>query len=50
MISIRHDSYWGDIWYKAAEQTMGLRPVFILKSGVKIKGSGTSSSPYTLAI
>ncbi|MCI8383946.1 MAG: hypothetical protein HFJ33_03650 [Clostridia bacterium] len=37
-------------WYQAQEQTLGLRPVFILKSDVKIKGEGTESSPYYLSI
>lgn len=38
----------GASWYEAKERTLGLRPVFTLKTNVKIKGDGTSSSPYTL--
>ncbi|MCI8383679.1 MAG: hypothetical protein HFJ33_02250 [Clostridia bacterium] len=50
MISITNDGFFGDIWYKAKEQTLGLRPVFTLKLDVKIIGDGTSSNPYILDI
>ncbi len=50
MICIYNDGFFGHIWYKAKEQTLGLRPVFTLKPNVKIKGDGTSSSPYILSV
>ncbi len=31
MISIKDDSFFENLWYKAKEQTLGLRPVFTLK-------------------
>ncbi len=50
MISITKDGTFGYVWYEANEQTLGLRPVFTLKSDVKIIGDGTSSNPYVLSI
>ena len=48
-------TYSRTIWVKSESTTysatpyFGLRPVFTLKSGIKVTGgSGTSSSPYTL--
>ena len=36
--------------YSDKDRTYGLRPVFTLKSDVKIIGDGTSSNPYVLSV
>lgn len=47
--------YWETgSWHSAVDKdtglTCGLRPVFILKSDVKVRGSGTSEMPYYLTL
>ena len=48
-----HSIYYNSFDYgiKSHEYTDGIRPVFTLKSNVKVTGgAGTSTSPYTLGV